>query len=460
MLPMRSRTYHNYMLVLLMAILAFNFVDRLALGVVLQDIKVELHLTDTQLGVLSGISFALFYSVVGIFIARWADRGNRVSIISLTAALWSVAVALCGIAGNFVQLMLIRVGVAVGEAGAYAPGLSLISVHFDRAERPQAMAIYSLAGPLAFVIGYLAAGWLNQLYGWRVMFMLLAVPGVVLATVARFTLKEPRLAKSTLTENSATETRLTVALLSQPSLKEVCVALWANVTFRRLLLCLSALFFFTYGILQWQPTFFMRSFKLTSAQVGVDCAVVYGLGGVLGTLAGGRFASHYAARNERAQLLAITIAIVVDGLLSFFVYLTSSQYCAFVLMGLRVAAQSAINGPIFAIMQTLVPESMRAVSVALVMFVANLLGLGFGPLATGALSDGFRPWAGEESLRYALLVLSPGYFLVAWLAWRASQTVTRDLGTALFDCEHGEIAAHSDRQWTKRSEMMSHKPIR
>ena len=151
---MRQKSYKTYLLVVLMTVLTSNFLDRIALGVVLQDIKVELHLSDTQLGFLSGIAFAAFYAVMGIPIARWADRGNRVSIITLTTALWSAAVALCGTASNFIQLMVIRVGVAVGEAGCIPTAHSLIADHFSRAERPRAMGIYTMGAPLSVVIGY------------------------------------------------------------------------------------------------------------------------------------------------------------------------------------------------------------------------------------------------------------------------------------------------------------------
>src|SRR5688500_10553590 len=169
---MTESRYKQYLLAVLLVVLASNYMDRLALGLLLQDIKVDLALSDTQLGFLSGIAFALFYSVMGLPIARWADRGNRVAIITFTTVLWSAAVALCGVAGNFVQLLLIRMVVAVGEAGCIPPAHSLIADYFTRAERPRAVAIYMLGGQLS-VVGYFAAGWLNELYGWRVTFMLL-----------------------------------------------------------------------------------------------------------------------------------------------------------------------------------------------------------------------------------------------------------------------------------------------
>ena len=149
---MKKPTYRYYLLGVALLILAFNYVDRLALGLLLQNIKEELHLSDTQLGLLTGIAFAAFYSIMGIPIARWADRGNRVTIITVTTALWSVAVAACGLAGSFLQLLLIRVGVGVGEAGCVPPANSLIADYFARAERPRAVAIYMLGSPLSVVI--------------------------------------------------------------------------------------------------------------------------------------------------------------------------------------------------------------------------------------------------------------------------------------------------------------------
>jgi MFS family permease len=419
--------YKNYLLTILLVILAFNYVDRFALGVVLQDIKIDLSLSDTQLGFMSGIAFALFYSIMGIPIARWADRGNRVTIISLTVTLWSVMVALCGMAGSFAQLLLIRVGVGVGEAGCVPSANSLMADYFCRAERPRAAAIYWMGTSLGVVIGYLLAGWLNQLYGWRVMFMLLGVPGLVLAALAGFTLREPRGLKPALKTGFVSGVATTRALAQQPSLKYVCMTLWANWTFRHLLFGLSVCYFFSYGIMQWQPTFFIRSYGLSSGEVGTWFAVVGGLSGFLGMYCGGEWASRRAPQNERVQLKAAAFVYASLSILSPFVYLAPNHYLAFALSGAVGLGGGAVAGPLIATIQTLVPERMRAMSIALIFLFANLIGMGLGPLATGALSDTLRPWAGEESLRYALLALTPGYCWVAWHFWRASMTVTRDI---------------------------------
>lgn len=420
---MQAGTYRNYLLTSLLVILVFNYVDRLALGLVLQDIKVDLDLTDTQLGLLSGIAFALFYSVMGVPIARWADRGNRVLIIALTAGLWSVAVMLCGVAASFVQLLLIRVLVAVGEAGCTPPAFSLIADYFNRAERPRAAAIYGLGGPLSTIVGFFLAGWLNELYGWRVTFIVLGAPGLLLAVLAYLTLKEPRRGAGREAPN------VQQSVKNEPRFEEVCVTLWSNVTFRHLLLCLAVMFFFIYGILQWLPTMMIRSFQLTGGQLGTSLAITFGVAGVLGAYLGGELASRYAANNEQLQLRALGFAISGAGVFSFIAYMSTHVYVVLGLTGLAMLALNTVNGPLFATIQTLVPERMRAVAFSLVYLVANLVGMGLGPLAAGILSDAMQPWAGEESLRYALLVLSPGYLWAAWHAWRASRTVTRDLAS-------------------------------
>ena len=432
---MSAHVYRRYLLVVLLLVLAFNYVDRLALGLFLQDIKTELSLSDTQLGVLSGIAFAMFYAVMGIPIARWADRGNRITIISLTAAVWSVMVALCGVATNFVQLLLIRVGVAVGEAGCIPPAHSLIADHFSRAERPRAIAIYMLGGPLSMFIGYFLAGWLNEFYGWRATFMMLGLPGLFLAGLVWLTLREPRLRARQATNEEGMTPESVVGVgahairtaPAQPGLWKVFTFLWANPTFRHLLVYFSLFYFFSYGITQWKPAFFMRSFGIQTGELGTWLALIYGLGGLCGTWIGGEWAVRFAANNEGRQLRTMAVAFAAYGILSFFIFVSTTPHVAFGLMALATVGLTASNGPLFGTIQTLVPENMRAVAIAIVYLFANFIGMGLGPLAAGALSDLMRAWAGEESLRYALLALCPGYLWGAWHLWRAGTTVTRDL---------------------------------
>jgi MFS family permease len=414
---MKEALYRRWLLAILLLVFAFNFVDRLALGIALQDIKDDLGLSDTQLGVLSGIAFALFYSLMGVPIARWADHGNRVTIISITTAVWSVMVAACGLATGFVQLLLTRIGVAIGEAGCLPPAHSLIADNFSRAERPRAVSIYMLGAPLSVVLGYFVAGWINEIYGWRAMFVMLALPGVVLAILVRLTVREPR-------------GRNPVRPASQPRFAEVCRTLWANTTFRQLLFCFSVTAFFGSGMLQWQPAFFVRSYGLQSGELGTWFAGIGASVGLLGTYLGGELAARHARHNERLQLTAIATVHVALAFIWSGLYLSGTHYLAFALMALASFLSTAANGPLFATIQTLVPDRMRAVSIALIYLAANLIGMGLGPLVVGALSDAFEPWAGQESLRYALLALCPGCLWSAWHLWRASRTVAHDLASA------------------------------
>jgi len=415
---MSDKVYRRYLLGVLLVIYAFNGVDRLALGLLMQNIKADLHLSDTELGLLTGIAFALFYSLMGVPLARWADSGNRKTLIAATTALWSVAVAASGLAANFIQLLIIRVLVGVGEAGCVPPAHSLIADYFSRAERPRAVSIYMLGTSLSGVIGYFLAGWLNQFYGWRTTFILLGLPGVGLAALAWFTLREPR-------SQSFTASR--VGLTTGPGLAEVCGTLWANTTFRHLLLCYSVMSFFGAGIGQWQPTYIVRSFHLASGDLGIWFAAVYSVSGILGIYLGGELASRRAANNERLQLTVMGIACAVCTGISVLTYLAPNHYVAFAMIGLTAIGGAAVLGPLFATIQTLVPERMRATAIALIYLFANLIGVGLGPLAAGALSDALHPHFGEESLRYSLLVLSMGYLWGAWHLWRARIVVAEDL---------------------------------
>jgi MFS family permease len=417
----QHNTNRSYLLSVLLVILAFNYVDRLALGIVLQDIKVDLQLSDTQLGLLTGIAFALFYSVMGLPIARWADRGNRVTIITITTALWSAAVALCGVAGSFVQLLLIRVGVAVGEAGCVPPAHSLIGDYFSRIERPKALATYMLGQPLSMIIGYFAAGWLNELYGWRITFMLMGLPGLALAAIAWFTLRDPRFHPAALPSSQP------IVQEEQPSMKQVWRTLWSSPSFRHLVFCFAVIQFFGYGILQWKPAFFIRSFGLETGELGVWFALIYGIGGLIGTYGGGVLASRLAAKNEALQLRGMAISYGGFGVISVGIYLSPNHYVAFALMSLATVGVAAIIGPLFATIQTLVPNRMRAVSIAIIYLFANLIGMGLGPMTAGIISDALRPHFGEESLRYALMLLSPGYLWAGWHLWQASKTIARDV---------------------------------
>lgn len=417
-----ERRYRRLLLTLLAVIFAFSIADRAAFGLVLQDIKQAFQLSDTALGLLSGIAFALFYSTLGIPIARWADRGNRITIIGLTTCLWSLMVTLLGTARSFAELIIARIGVAVGEAGCVPPAFSLISDYFPRDERPRAISIYLLGTPLSFLIGYFAAGWISQVYGWRRMFALMGVPGLVLGIMAWVLLREPRV-RRLLPPGGTNQERAQGVL-------QLTKALWSNKTFRHLLAMQCINYFFGNGIVQWQPAFFIRSYALKTGSLGTWLALVYCVGGVVGTYGGGYLATRYAAANERLQLQVMAILNAIFGVVYALIYISTNLYISFGLMLLATIGGSLVQGPLWATIQTVTRDNMKATSTAVVYLFANLIGMGLGPLAVGIISDSLRPWAGNDSLRYALVAMCPGYVWGGWQLWLGARTVIEDSDSA------------------------------
>ena len=426
---MKRLSYRNYMLVLLMVIYAFSSVDRLALGLVLQSIKSDLDLSDTRLGFLSGIAFSLFYAVMGIPIARWADRGNRPLIIALTTALWSISVALMAVVRSFPQLLLLRISVAVGEAGCVPSALSMIADNFDRESRPRAVSAYLQGGSISLVIGYFVAGWVNEYLGWRNMFLLLSAPACILVILALLTLREPRRAalRGPTVEKAPADGGGEDATEQPASFGEVARSLWSNRSFRSILLFYSVGYFFNAGITQWHPAFFIRKYGISTGELGTWMAATAGIGMVLGIYAGGELASRYAATNEKLQLRAMALSWCALSVISAAIIVAPNRYCAFACLGLLNIVGTMALGPLMAIVQSLVPRRSRATSIAIIYLFSNLVGMGLGPFTTGFLSDLIAPLVGADSLRDAMLCLSPGYVCAGLLLWLAAGSVARDL---------------------------------
>lgn len=431
---MNGAKYKWYLLGLLMLIQSFSPVDRLALGLLTQDIKLDLKLTDTQLGALDGMAFALFYATMGIPIARWADRGHRGRIMAATTTVWAIAVPLCGLARNFVQLAFARLVAGVGEAGCDPAANSLISEYFGRDERVRAMTISALSSPMGSAIGYGMAGWIGQHYGWRVTFAALGVPGLVLALLAALTLREPRMSLA-----QPAGSRPGAQLLLPVGVWQTCLTLWKSITFRHLTVMYVVSLFFNYGIYTWLPTYFVRSYGMKDDELGVWFAVTNGVAGFVGTYLGGELAYRFARHNEPLQLKWMAAVSVVSTLMQGAVFLTHNRYLALGFMAASIVLGLTTSGPVWAILMTIVPQRMRATSTAILYLLGNLIGMGIGPMAAGALSDFFRPLFGEESLRYVLLVLTPGYLWAAWHTWAPHKTV-------LYDARMAEIELQGARE--------------
>lgn len=401
----------------------------------LQSIKLDLHLSDAELGFVGGLAFFAFYAAFGVPMGRWADSGDRVKILSFTRVLWGGFVMLTGRATSFLELLLFRMGAGIGESGCLPPAYSLISDYFSRQERPEALGIFFMAAPAASIFAYFGSGWLIQFYGWRVMFAILGLTGFIAAPIAWMSIVEPRRQRDERRigrrVERASKSRETAHQASAPGnaipLMESFRLLYGNKTYRNLVIVFVINYTFTTGLMQWQPAFFLRSYSMTVGVLGTWLAIVYGVTGVIGTYFGGRLASNWAGENERLQLLSVAVVNCVPGVLFPIVYLTHSEYMAFALLGLSSMSFGLISAPLFASLQGVVPSSLRGMSIMFVFFFANMIGSGLGPVVVGMLSEILRPMFGVESLRYALLALSPWFFWSGWFGWRASRSVADDV---------------------------------
>lgn len=418
-----TRRYRYYLLAVFAMIMAFNYADRLSLGIALQNIKADLNLSDTQLGLITGLAFSTFYAILGLPIARWADKGNRVDIISLATLLWSAMVALTGRVSGFTQLLAVRVGVGIGDAGTAPTANSLMPDYFSRAERPRAAAIFSLSVPAMMIFGYLVSGWLNQYLGWREMFTVISLPGLALAALAKFTLIEPRV-EATANRSVATVTNRPPP--PTPKMRDVLATFKTRATFRHLLLCYAIMAFYGAGTMQWLPAFFIRTYGMKTGELGSWLTLVTAPLSIVTTYLGGALASRYAARNERLQFQVIAAVCILIGVTHALTYLSPNRYVALLFVGLATITYM-INGPLLAAFQTLLPPPMRATGLAIVYLFAGLIGSGLGPLAAGTLSDILARPFGHDSLRYALLILTPLCLWGAYHMWIASRTVGAEL---------------------------------
>jgi len=424
---MNQRSYKTFLLLMLAALLTFTNTDRQLLGLSMESIKADLALSDTQLGLLTGFTFALFFTLLGIPLAQLADRRDRVWLIATTTLLGGVAISLCGFAVTFTQLILIRIAVAIGEAGLLPAANSLIPDYFTSAERPRAFAFFLMGGPISGVAGYLLGGWLVETIGWRRSFVAFGLPAVVLGVLVCITLQEPR--RRQFRHVEAIVRGANVSSESKgPSLVEVSKALWLNKTFRYLTLANCAFTVVSFGMSQWIAVYFSRTYHLTTTAIGAALAIVCGGGGMVGMYAGGRFASRLTGASPKAQVQIVAFSYLGTGVMNTLLVLVSgSATLGFVLFALAGLVGASGSAPVFSIQLSIVPARMRAQSLAIQLFVVNLVGMGLGPTLAGTLSDLLVPRFGADALRWTFLSFFPGYLIATWYAVRATRTVGADL---------------------------------
>jgi predicted MFS family arabinose efflux permease len=383
------------MLAMLTLAYVFNFVDRQILIVLQEPIKAEMGLSDVQLGLLSGFSFALVYVTAGIPIAYLADRTNRRNIIAVSMTIWSAMTALCGMAGNYSQLLLARIGVGIGEAGGTPPAHSMISDCFPPETRATALSIYSSGLQLGVVLGFVLGGTISQLYGWRVAFMLIGLPGVLFALVFLLTVREPRRNPP---GNSSKDT-------NAASFRETIGSLLACRTFMRCALAAGLTAFASYGAGNFAPSFLMRNHGLSISEVGLLLALFGGGSGLLGTFLGGFIADRLGRRDRRWYLWLPAGSLLLSLPLSLPYLMAENLTVVITFMALTTLMVNMYIGPVFAVSHSLVPPNMRATASAVLMFIVNMIGMGLGPVAVGLCSDLLQPIVGQDSLRYAMLAV-------------------------------------------------------
>ena len=415
--------WRGYTLLLLTLVYTFSVLDRFILGILLPQIKQELLLNDALLGLLTGAAFAIFYASLGLPIARLADRYGRKHIIAICLAIFSVMTAVCGMANSFLGLFLARVGVGIGEAGTTPAATSILSDLYNKQQRAGALAIVSVGGNIGILIGFVVGGFVAAHYGWRAGFFVIGVPGVILALVLFLTMPEPvRGAVDGLVEDDTKEV---------PDLGTTLGFLLQQKSFVWILAGLTLMVGLSTTTITWLPSMLIRSHGMAADQVGVTLGLAIGLLGPIGTvLLGGFLANHLSVRDLRwgAWLSAIGALILVPCYV--FLSLANSGTMAMAAYFIPAVLGIFFQGPSLALLQSVTPVTMRATSAAIALFVANMIGLGLGPLSVGLLSDGLNASYGVESLRYALLIVPCMAMIASYVYWRGSNFIFEDISKA------------------------------
>lgn len=413
----KHSSYRHYVLAVLLGGYLLNALDRSILSLLLEPIRREFGASDTQLGLLSGLAFALFYSTLAIPIAALADRWNRRNVLVIALLLWTTMTALCGLAGSFAALLMTRIGVAIGEAGWNPSAHSMLADYFPRDQRASVLGIYALGAPLGTLLTGIVGGWGIEHLGWRGTLLLAAAPGLLLAPLLLFSVAEPP--------------RQPVAPREVlPSWRIALTGVCSHPSFRHLCLACALHSFAMYGASGFNPAYLSRSHGWTGGEVGALVTMV-GLAGVAGAFLGGFVSDRLSTRSgdfrwqlwlpAAASLLAIPVQLTV--------YLGAGST-----MVAAMLASSLLSlvffGPSYATAQALATPRTRATAAAVLLFAKAFLGMGLGPLLVGVLSDHLEPRAGEDSLRYALLLVP---LFNAWSAvhfFLAARHVRRDLAAA------------------------------
>ena len=390
----------------------FSYMDRQILAILQELIKKDLNLSDTQLGMLTGLAFAVFYAGLGIPVARLADRMNRKNIITISLTVWSAMTAACGLAQNFLQLLLFRIGVGIGEAGSSPPSHSIIADLYPPEKRASAMAVYSLGVVLGTAFGTMIGGTVAHYYGWRIALFAVGIPGVLLAFFVWKFVAEPRRGLSDVAKVAESET--------MPTLREGFAVMWRNKAAVHIVIGVTLTSMIGYGLAAFGPSYMQRSLDMTLLQIAWIVAPILGVVGAASTIIGGRLADRLAKRHgmhSQSWMVAVLKLIALPFALAF--YWLDSWELALSAYVIALLFQNSYLGPSFAMIQSLAPQKVRALWAAITLLVINMVGLGIGPVAVGRISDALYPTYGEDSLRYAMLVFAAITPWAIFHYWRA-----------------------------------------
>ncbi|HLZ83317.1 MAG TPA: MFS transporter [Caulobacteraceae bacterium] len=425
---------HRYILLLLLGAYTLSFLDRQVVNILAESIKRDLKISNFQLGMLTGLAFATFYTFLGIPIARQADKRSRPLIIAGSMALWSGFTVLSGVAGSFAVMAVARLGVGFGEAGCNPCAHSMIADITPPERRGSALAFYSLGVPIGTILGLVLGGGVADAFGWRMAFMVAGAPGLILAGVIGLTVREPR---------SHLAAHVAARAVTARSLGHTLRELGAKRSFWLMAVAAGLTAFVGYGHASFSTPFFLRVHGPEVAAIahrlglgplvflGIAGALTTGVGALIGTWTGGWLADKAAARDKRAYMSLPAIACLAIAPFIWFIYTVPGSVLALGL-GLFPAVLGTLwYGPVYATAQSVVSPQSRATTAAILLFVLNLIGLGLGPMCVGALNDllaGPAFGLGQaEGLRWALIISGMAFVAAAALFWLARDTVREDI---------------------------------